>query len=108
MIPRFIVRPDAEADIEEAYGWYQDRSGGLGERFLGAVDQALAGIREAPQRFPRVHDEQDFSIRRALLEGFPYGAFFIWDEDREIISIIACMHGRRDPRRWLRRARWVR
>ena len=100
----FVIHPDAETDIQEAHGWYEDRSIGLGERFLHSVGEAFAAIRETPQRFPRVYDEPDLSIRRALIEGFPYGAFFIWDENRGIISVIACMHVRRDPRRWLRRA----
>lgn len=104
MTPRFVVRSEAEADIAEAYGWYEARSSGLGDEFLAAVDEALADVRETPQRFPRVHEESDFAIRRARLRRFPYGLYFIWDESRAITSVIACMHARRHQRRWLRRA----
>jgi hypothetical protein len=34
--PSLVVRAEAEADIEEAYAWYESRSVGLGERFLDA------------------------------------------------------------------------
>jgi plasmid stabilization system protein ParE len=100
----FVVRPDAEADIDEAYRWYEERSVGLGTRFLDAVEATLELVRESPQRFPETHREPDLTIRRALVEGFPYGVFFISDQSRGVTSIIACMHARRDPQRWLRRA----
>lgn len=104
MTSDFVVRPEAEADIEEAYAWYESRSLSLGDRFLGAVGETIALVREVPQRFPEKHREPDFSIRRALVDGFPYGVFFIWDEAADATSVIACMHARRDPRRWLQRA----
>ena len=37
-------------------------------------------------------------VRRMLLARFPYGVYF--REFPEVIVIIACMHGRRDPKRW--------
>ena len=104
MTSSFVVRPEAEADIEEAYAWYERRALGLGDRFLDAVDETIAFVREAPQRFPEKLREPDLSIRRAMVGGFPNGVFFIWDEAAEATSVIACMHARRDPRRWLQRA----
>ena len=100
----FVVRPEAEADIDEAYGWYEERSSGLGTRFLDAVEETIGWIRNSPQRFPAKHRETDLAIRRALVPDFPYGLFFIWDEEAGATSVIACMHASRDPRRWLERA----
>jgi toxin ParE1/3/4 len=89
----FVVRPEAEADIEEAYAWYESRSLSLGDRFLGAVGETIALLQEVPQRFPEKHREPDFSIRRALVDAFPYSAFFIWDEERTLpVSSPACTH----------------
>lgn len=104
MTSDFVVRPEAEADIEEAYVWYESRSTGLGDRFLDAVGETMIEVRKAPMRFPEKHREPDLSIRRALVDGFPYGVFFIWDETADATSVVACMHARRDPRRWLQRA----
>jgi plasmid stabilization system protein ParE len=100
----FVVRPEAAVDIEEAHDWYESRSLGLGDRFLDAVGETIALVRDAPTRFPEKHREPDLSIRRALVDGFPYGVFFIWDEAADATSVIACMHAHRDPRRWLQRA----
>jgi toxin ParE1/3/4 len=97
----FVIRPEAEADIGDAYGWYEEQSPGLGEEFLASVDEPLSAIRQAPQRFPPVLRESDFAVRRARLRRFPYGVYFIRDErSTQQVSIIACMHGRRDPSRW--------
>ena len=92
MIDDFVVRPEAEADSEEAYAWYESRSAGLGGRFLDAVEEILTMVRDAPARFPVLHREPDLTIRRALLTIFPYGVFFIWDEaDTQRASSLACM-----------------
>lgn len=98
MTPRFIVRSPAEADLAEAFEWYEQRSRGLGLEFLRAVDVTFATIARTPQLFPRVHQE----IRRARLRRFPYGVFFL--EQAGTISVLAVMHAHRDPRRWLSRA----
>ena len=51
---RFIVRPLAEADLEQAANWYDEEQAGLGSRFLSDVDQVFERIRERPQQFPAV------------------------------------------------------
>ncbi len=89
-----LIRPAAAADIEEAFLWYERRQTGLGEEFLRALQSALENIAAHPARYPVVHRE----TRRALLRRFPYGIFYrVYDE---LIVVVACMHGRRDPRRW--------
>ena len=50
-----------------------------------------------PERFPVVHAQ----CRRALLRRFPYGIYFV--PTAELISVVACMHALRDPRRWKER-----
>lgn len=97
MTPRFIVRSAAESDVAEAFGWYEQRSPGLGLEFLRAVDVTFAIIARTPELFPPLHKD----IRRARLRRFPYGVFFV--ERWGIISVLAVMHAHRDPRRWLAR-----
>ena len=91
---QLLVRPAAAADIEEAYLWYEERRAGLGEKFLAALDSLWAEIAARPTIYPVIYRE----ARRALLHRFPYAVFFrSYDET---IVVIACMHGRRNPRRW--------
>ena len=41
---RVDIRPEAEADIEEAARWYEQRHAGLGDEFLDEVSMTLATI----------------------------------------------------------------
>jgi len=95
---RLVVRDAAEADITEAARWYEHRSPGLGTEFLRAVDVTLTEIVRMPERYPVVRGE----ARRALLRRFPYAVFFVATPD--LVSVLACMHARRDPRRWQERS----
>ena len=89
-----VVRTAAAADIDEAFLWYESQRPGLGEEFLAAVQSTSDSIAAHPAMYPVIHRD----TRRALVQRFPYGTF-----DRvygEVIVVVACMHGRRDPRRW--------
>jgi toxin ParE1/3/4 len=102
--PRLIVRPEAEADMAEAHGWYEARSSGLGEEFLDAVAEALIAVEEAPERFPAVHREGEIEVRRARLRRFPFGLFFVQKAgEARRVTVVACLHARRDPQHWARR-----
>jgi plasmid stabilization system protein ParE len=97
-VTKLLLRPAAAADIEEAYRWYERQRVGLGEEFLTTVDAALRDIVEHPATYAVIHRE----TRRALLHRFPYAIFYrLYDET---VIVIACMHGRRDPKRWRGRA----
>ena len=99
MIRRFIVRPLAEADLEDAARWYEHERAGLAERFLNDVDRTFARIREWPLQFPTVSGD----IRRALLHTFPYAVYFRASD--EMIVVLAVLHLRRNPKVWRARAR---
>jgi plasmid stabilization system protein ParE len=91
---QIVIRPAAAADIEDAFVWYEQQRRGLGSEFLKIVDDALIVIQRAPQLHPVIHR----NTRRALLRRFPYGIYYRIYPD--LIVVVACMHGRRNPRRW--------
>lgn len=97
MSRRFIVRPEAEAEIAEAFDWYENRVPGLGSDFLLCVDAVFSAILRSPHQFPQVHKV----IRRALTRRFPYEVFFV--EDNERIVVLSVFHAKRDPKRWRKR-----
>ena len=94
---RLIVRPEAEADIGNAYAWYEIQRPGLGQRFLDELSRCLDQVQSAPKRFQPVRDE----VRRALVRRFPYGVFFVADERQ--VSVVAVLHMARDPVLWQER-----
>ena len=89
-----LVRPAAAADIEDVFAWYQAQRFGLGEEFREALRSTLNLVAENPQLYQVIYR----GTRRALLKRFPYGVFF--REYPQVIIVIACMHGRRNPKRW--------
>ena len=46
-----IVEPGAESDIEDGYGWYEERHSGLGARFIGEVDTIFLRVVENPASY---------------------------------------------------------
>jgi plasmid stabilization system protein ParE len=89
-----IVRPAAAADIDDAFLWYEGQRPGLGHEFLAAANTLINSIAEHPLRYPAIRR----NTRRALLLRFPYALYFrVYDE---VAVVVACMHGRRNPRRW--------
>ena len=63
------LRPEAEADIEDAATWYERQREGLGHNFLDDVLIALDTISENPNIYPVVHRqtrpvERDYQKRQ--------------------------------------------
>lgn len=86
--------PEAAAELKEAQTWYTNLRPELGQRFALAVEAAVEAIAQHPMQFPIVHRGR----RRAGVRRFPYGMFFELQEHR--IVMIACFHGKRNPRQW--------
>ena len=97
MSQRLIVRPEAEAEMAEAFDWYEDRVPGLGSEFLLCVDAVCSAVLRSPQQYPRVHRV----VRRALARRFPYEVFFVEDDER--VVILSVFHAKRNPKRWQER-----
>ena len=91
---KLIVRPEAEAELVEAFVWYEQQVIGLGSQFLLAVGDIINSIQRNPLYYPVIYKD----IRRALTRRFPYQVFFIINDKK--IVIIAVFHGMRNPVIW--------
>ena len=96
---RLIIRPLAEADLEDAAQWYEEERAGLAGRFLSDVDETFVRIRERPLQFPEISSD----VRRALLHTFPYAVYF--RASKEAVIVLGVLHLRRNPRVWRARVR---
>jgi plasmid stabilization system protein ParE len=94
-----ILRPQAEAEVEEAFRWYEARTPGLGAEFVRTVDAALSSIERQPELYPVKYK----AARQVVLRRFPYSLFYLIQPDGSV-EVIACSHTRRNPRRWRSRA----
>ena len=94
---KLIVRPEAEAELKDAFLWYEQQIAGLGSQFLLSVDTAINSIRRNPRQYPVVYK----NIHRALTRRFPYQIFFTVKDTH--VVIIAVFHGMRNPSVWQNR-----
>jgi plasmid stabilization system protein ParE len=99
MIRKLVVEPEIEADIIEAEAWYRERSRVASVRFSEGVKRTFRLILDNPLQYQLVFRR----YRRATIRQFPYALIYSVT-DTEIV-VVACMHGRRHPRRWQDRAR---
>jgi len=91
---RLVVRPEAELDAHEAGVWYEAEQRGLGLRFLAEASAAFARIEEGPLQFPLVLG----GVRRAILHRFPFGVFFVLEDD--VATVLAITHLHRHSKAW--------
>ncbi len=92
MTARILLRRAAELDLAGIEDWYEAQQTGLGAEFREAVDELFQHIGDNPLACP----ERYRANRRAIVRRFPY---VVWYRLREGDAIIlACVHGRRDPR----------
>ena len=91
---RYEFHPDALGEYREAALWYAEREALDARKFVASVEEAIARIVEAPQRW-RVVDED---VRRCLTRVFPFGILYTIEAD--FLLIVAVMHFSRAPGYW--------
>jgi len=94
---KLIIKPSAELDAMDAANWYNQRLDGLGNEYLLALETKINAIRRNPQQFTVIYK----NIRRALTERFPFGIFYIIEND--VLYVLAIIHTSRSPKSWKKR-----
>lgn len=87
-----IVRPRAEADLQDAWIWYESQRPGLGGEFLAEIHTAIRSLEMDPERRPVYY--RDF--RRMLTRRFPYKIFYRTEGHRVVIFRV--LHVKREHR----------
>jgi plasmid stabilization system protein ParE len=95
---RLEFRPDAFADVAEAFSWYKDRDPDLGTVFENELDRTLKLIVLMPSAGRMVYR----TLRRALVHRFPFAFYYVLSG--ESIEVRAVLHTSRHPQTWRRRA----
>jgi plasmid stabilization system protein ParE len=90
-----IFEAAAHAEIAEAFEWYEQKSYGLGGDFLRVIAAAQEQLTRNPEAFPATRGR----YRRIFLRRFPYALHFELVSDHGV-SVLACLHHRRNPARW--------
>ena len=94
------LHPEADSEMRAAARWYQSCQPGLGTSFLREVGKTGKRIAGYPDAWPIVAG----SVRRCLLEQFPFGLLYRIEGNR--IHVLAVMHLSREPGYWKQRLRY--
>ena len=89
----------AEADLDDAFEYYESVQSGLRFRFLTEIEFAKTRI----TMFPFLYEEIGKYSRRCLVQKFPYGIIYQYLEDKKEILIVAVSHLHRIPNYWSNR-----
>ena len=71
----------------------------VAERFKQELDNAVTKIVDNPERWTTYKS----SYRFVSIEDFPYNIFYLLDESKKLIQIVAVAHEKRKPGYWLQR-----
>ncbi len=99
---RLTWRKVARRDVADAAYWYGTEAGlAVGERFLAAVEAALAHVTQNPASGSRRYAMplQLEGVRFWPVQGFPYLIFYI-DRDTHV-DVLRVLHAQRDIPAWL-------
>jgi len=89
-----VIQPEAEADLDEAYRWYEEQRSGLGSEFIECVEAVFDRIAARPELHAVVYR----NVRQTLVRRFPYVVCYVFEENR--VDVLAVFHGQRDPIIW--------
>ncbi len=87
-------RPAANADVVDAYHWYEAQQAGRGDEFLVELQERVATVCASPELYGRVRGR----MRAAPLPHSRYIPYY--RVDGLLLVILAVQHERADPRRW--------
>lgn len=82
------ITDDAVTEINQAYLWYEDKSNGLGERFLDSLDYCFNSVIKAPKIFQKIYKKQ----RQAIVHNFPYVVIYEIIETEIVVYAVFNTH----------------
>jgi hypothetical protein len=89
-----LVAPEVEDDLAKVFRWYEALRPGRAEEFLDCV---RAGLR-AVCRNPSINPVLSGSVRRSLLQPFPFAAFYEIADGKVILHGVLTINS--NPKKW--------
>lgn len=86
--------PQAVQELEDSYTWYEERSVGLGERFINAVSKRLKLLAATPEIFPKKRK----NYREVTVDSFPFTIIYeVFNEEAKVL-VYYVFHSKRNPK----------
>ena len=96
---RISFHPEAKKEVDHQSSFYDERSPGLGLRFILELEQTLDFLSRNPKAATRVAEK----ARRKKFRKFPFALIYRFLEERQEIRILAVAHNARRPGYWFDR-----
>ena len=93
MAADLVVTPEAQQDVSDAYGWYEQQQPGSGATFLARIRQRIDEIR----RQPLAHQLWRGQYRKAVVRKPTYLIVYHYDGATDTVTVHAVFHTSRDP-----------
>jgi mRNA-degrading endonuclease RelE of RelBE toxin-antitoxin system len=93
------LHPDAADELGESYQWYEERSEGLGVRFIASVNKRLNEIAVHPERYAK----KKGGFREVMIDVFPYTIIYEILKKEELIFVTYIFHIKRNPKQKYKR-----
>jgi len=84
------ILPEAQADLDDGYWFYENQDAGLGEYFLTSIVSDIRSL----QLFAGIHSMFRDKYR-LLANRFPYSVFYSIEDN--VVRVYAVTDNRRDP-----------
>jgi plasmid stabilization system protein ParE len=99
---RLRVHPSAEAEVDEAAAFYDERQPGVGHDFVVAVGVAVRSALSRPRiGSPVSIGGSSLDVRRVRVRPFDYQVVYAVHEDH--VFVLAVAHNKRRPHYWTER-----
>ena len=96
-----VLRPEVEADVNEATEWYESQQSGLGDEFREEIIRVFDILVKNPLLQCRRHPRKN--IRWRYPERFPYRVVYEVLTTEKTIVVAAVIHAARHDRHWRKR-----
>ncbi len=98
---RIELHSGAQKELTEAFQWYEERSPGLGVRFIEAVNKKFIELGKYPDRYAKRKSE----FREVSTNIFPYIIIYEFLSKEKVVFVSYVFHSKRNPKLKYRRKR---
>ena len=90
-----ILSGRAQKEVAVSWEWYEERSIGLGDRFLAEIVARIREIENNPDRFPTRHKY----YKEAPISTFPFLIIYRINTRKKSVRIVSVFHTSRNPKK---------
>jgi plasmid stabilization system protein ParE len=89
------ITQQAEDELDEVVGWYEEEKSGLGVTFLNHFFNRVAYLKDNPYLYQEVYK----IYRRVLMKKYPYAIYYNIEEQKQEVTVLAIWHTSKNPER---------